>query len=135
MKPSSAKAKGRRLQDWIVKTVHRYFPSLREGDVRGAIMGESGKDIVLSPLAADVIPFDIEAKNQERLNVWAALEQAESNCDLTCRVPVVIFKRNRSETYAALPAERLFELLATLRDYEQQFLLMDAEASPWQPEG
>ena len=111
MKTRSAKAKGRRLQDFIVETIYKKFNGvLRDGDVKPAIMGESGIDVKLSPAAEDVIPFDIEAKNQEKLNIWSAINQAEENAKEN-RIPIVVFKRNRSKTYAVIEWERLLELL------------------------
>ena len=81
MKTSSAKAKGRRLQDYVVKKLKEKYlnNSLEDDDVKPAIMGETGTDIKLSPLAKSFIPFDIECKNQEKLNVWSALKQCEAN--------------------------------------------------------
>ena len=111
MKTSSAKAKGRRLQDAVKQLLMEKYTQLREGDIKTAIMGESGRDIILSPSAEDVIPFDIEAKNQEKLSIWSALEQAESN-QKEGRIPLLVFKRNRSKTYAVLEFERLLELLS-----------------------
>ena len=72
-------------------------------------MGMSGEDIVLSPAAKKVIPYSFECKNQERLNLWSSLEQAESNCQ--DRQPVLIFKRNRSKIYAVIEFEHLIKLL------------------------
>ena len=79
MRPSSAKAKGRRLQDAIRKDILYTFPQLEEDDVKCAIMGESGEDLHLSPAARRLVPFSIEAKNQESLSIWAALKQAEEH--------------------------------------------------------
>ena len=42
-------------------------------------MGESGEDIKLSPAARKLIPYSFECKNQEKLNIWEALSQAEEN--------------------------------------------------------
>jgi len=110
MKPSSAKAKGRRLQNKIRDMILEQFPELHPDDVRGAIMGESGEDIKLSPAARDLFPYSVEAKNQEKLNIWASLEQAEENSreDST---PLLFFKRNRSKLYVAFEAEHFFDLL------------------------
>ena len=72
-------------------------------------MGMSGEDIVLSPAAKKVIPYSFECKNQERLNLWKSLEQAESNCEE--RNPVLIFKRNRSKIYVALEFDHFIELI------------------------
>ena len=63
--------------------------------MKTAVMGESGEDIILSPAARDLIPYSFECKNQERLNIWSSLDQAEENCN--DRVPIVVIKRNRSE--------------------------------------
>lgn len=110
MKPSSAKAKGRRLQNEVAAAFLETFPELEPDDVRGAVMGESGEDIKLSPAAARLIPFATEAKCQERLNIWAALKQAAANA-AEGRIPLLVFKRNRSETYAALPLADLLTLI------------------------
>ena len=72
-------------------------------------MGESGEDILLSPAARKLFPFSTECKNQEKLNIWSSLEQAETNSGK--HIPIVIFKRNRSKTYVALEFEKLLELL------------------------
>ena len=73
-------------------------------------MGDSGEDIQLSPAARKLIPYSIECKNQEKLNIWSALEQAEDNSkDST---PVLIFKRNRSKTYAVLEIEEFIKLIS-----------------------
>ena len=100
MKPSSAKGKGRRLQNFLKEKIYDYFPTLRNGDVKTAVMGESGEDIILSPAARDLIPFSFECKNQETLPLWKSLAQAEENCN--GRDPILVIKRNRSEVYAVI---------------------------------
>ena len=110
MRPSSAKAKGRRLQDYVRLRVLAWFPQLEEADVKCAIMGESGEDIHLSPAARKLFPFSVEAKNQESLNIWKALEQASLNCP-DGSTPLVVFKRNKSKVYCALEFDHLLTLL------------------------
>lgn len=110
MKSRSAKNKGVRLQNNIREVLYQYYPNLRSGDIKTAVMGESGTDIILSPTAKDNIPFDIEAKNQESISIWKCLEQAETNTERG-RIPLLVFKRNRSKTYACLEFEKLLELL------------------------
>ena len=83
---------------------------LSKEDISPAIMGESGTDIKLSAHAKLVIPFDIECKYQERLNVWSAMSQAEINSEKD-RIPLVVFRRNRSKTYAVLEFDKLLELI------------------------
>ena len=103
----SSKAKGRRLQNFVRDKLKDLFitkwtklPKLEEDDIKSQIMGMSGEDIVLSPAAKKMIPYSFECKNQEKLNIWDALKQAETNCD--DRTPVVVFKRNHSKIYVAI---------------------------------
>jgi hypothetical protein len=112
MRPSSAKAKGRKLQQEIRDKILEQFPQLEADDVKVAIMGESGVDIHLSPAARKLIPLSIEAKCQEALNVWGALKQAQENCK-TGTYPALVFRRNRTEPYIALRFEDFFKLLLT----------------------
>lgn len=109
MKTSSAKAKGRRLQDEIRRAILARFPSLEPDDVKCAVMGESGEDVKLSPAARRLFPFSVEAKNVEALNVWKALAQGEGNSG--GYTPILVFRRNRSKTYVALEFTEFLELL------------------------
>ena len=109
MKTRSAKSKGRRLQNQIKELLLESFKELEPDDVRSAIMGETGEDIKLSPAARRQIPYSFECKNQEKLNIWGALEQAEKNSGDSN--PVLIFKRNRSKTYAVLEIEDFIKLI------------------------
>ena len=109
MKPRSAKNKGKRLQNKIRDLILEKFDILEPDDVRSITMGDSGEDILLSPVARKLFPFSVECKNQEKLNIWSSLEQAEENSG--DHAPLVIFKRNRSKTYAVLEFDKLLELL------------------------
>ena len=109
MKPRSAKNKGKRLQNKVRDLILEKFNQLEPDDVRSVTMGESGEDILLSPAARKLFPFSTECKNQEKLNIWSSLEQAETNSGN--HIPIVIFKRNRSKTFVALEFEKLLELL------------------------
>lgn len=110
MRPQSAKAKGRRLQQLVVSDLLSLFEHLTEDDIRSTSMGASGEDIQMSPLARQSIPFSIEAKNQERVNVWASIEQARSNCpkDIT---PIVVMKKNGEQPQVVIPWRKFLNLL------------------------
>ena len=101
MKPQSCKAKGRRLQQMIVADLLALFPHLGEDDVRSTSMGAAGEDIQLSNTARRAIPFSIEAKNQERVNVWNAMEQSRANAPAGVE-PVVVFKKNNEKPHVLL---------------------------------
>ena len=110
MKTRSAKNNGKRLQNKVRDILLETFDTLEPDDIRSAVMGDSGEDIQLSPAARKLIPYSIECKNQEKLNIWSSLEQAEDNSkDST---PVLIFKRNRSKTYAVLEIEEFIKLIS-----------------------
>jgi len=109
VRPSSAKAKGRRLQQSVRDLLLASAPELEQDDIRSTSMGAGGEDLLFSPAARRVYPFSIEAKNQENLNVWAALKQAEENAGT--HVPLLCFKRNGTEIYAALKLQDLLKLL------------------------
>ena len=109
MKTRSAKNKGKRLQNSVRDILLETFDTLEPDDIKSAIMGDSGEDIQLSPAARKLIPYSIECKNQEKLNIWRALEQAEGNKGVS--KPVLIFKRNRSKTYAVLELEDFVDLI------------------------
>ena len=110
MKPRSAKNKGKRLQNKVRDLILEKFNSkLEQDDVRSITMGDSGEDILLSPAARRVFPFSVECKSQEKLSIWSSLEQAEDNSG--DHIPLLIFKRNRSKTYAVLEFDELLKLL------------------------
>ena len=109
MKPRSAKNKGKRLQNKVRDLILEKFNTLEVDDVRSITMGDRREDILLSPAARKLFPFSVECKNQEKLSIWSALEQAEENSGN--HSPLVIFKRNRTKIYAVLEFDKLLELL------------------------
>ena len=102
MKSKSCKAKARSLQNAVAGDLLKAYPELTAADIQPAIMGQSGIDILLSSKARDFFPYAVECKNQEALNIWDCLKQAEANGKKERMVPLLIFKRNRTETYAVL---------------------------------
>ena len=103
MKTRSAKAKGRRLQNKIRDLLLEEFKELEPDDIRTAIMGETGEDIKLSPAARRKIPYSFECKNQEKLNIWEAYNQA---CDNAGHYePIVVIKRNNQKPLVLIDAE------------------------------
>lgn len=107
MKPASRKEKGRRLQVAVVEDILRTFAALSADDVRSTPSGCSGEDVQLSPRARALVPFSIEAKNTEKLNIWSAIDQA----DCRAHEMMIIFKRNRSKTYAIVEWDTMLRLL------------------------
>jgi hypothetical protein len=78
MKPQSAKAKGRKLQQWIAQRITEIF-KLEEGDVESRPMGSGGVDLMMSPAARRKFPFSIESKNTKKFPSIKALQQSNVN--------------------------------------------------------
>ena len=109
MKTRSAKNKGKRLQNEVRDLILETFKQLEPDDVRSTSMGASGEDLLLSPAARKLFPFAVECKNQEKLNIWSSLEQAEQNAGE--HIPLLVFKRNRSKTYISMDINDLIKIL------------------------
>ena len=109
MKTSSCKAKGRNLQKWVRDLILESFPSLEADDVRSTSMGAGGEDVQLSPAARKLFPYSVECKSVEKLNVWAAYEQAEANSGE--HEPLLVMKKNRKKPLVVIDAEAFVKLL------------------------
>ena len=116
MRTASCKAKGRRAAEEVVDLLYKYWPDGMPGDIRITSSSVAGEDIQLSPAARAVYPLVIEVKNQEKLNIWSSLKQAQGHLPngqgSTCLIiPILFFKKNRTQLYAALDAEHLLKLI------------------------
>ena len=81
MKTQSAKAKGRRLQQWMRELLIEEL-DVHPEDIESRSMGAGGEDLIMARAARHKFPYSIECKNQESVNVWKAYEQAQVNsCD------------------------------------------------------
>ena len=127
MRPQSCKAKGRRLQQIIASDLLQSFPELQDDDVRSTSMGAHGEDVQLSPAARKLIPYSFEAKNQERLNLWAAISQAETNCPKDVH-PAIVVKKNGMAPYVAIRWSRFLQLITPQESDETITLSEELEA-------
>ena len=107
VRPSSAKAKGRKLQQWFANKLVEIL-GLDPEDLESRPMGSQGEDIIMGKQSRNIFPYSIECKNQEAVNVWKAYEQAESNCGKY--EPLVVIKRNRSKPLVLIEAEYFIKL-------------------------
>ena len=105
MKTASAKAKGRRAAVEVKKSLRMVFPSLEDDDILVTSSGVNGEDLVLSPKARSKIPLCFEVKNQEKLNIWKAIEQSKTHVKSRDHKPVVVFKRNNMPLHVAMSWE------------------------------
>ena len=108
MKTSSAKAKGRRLQQKFMQLLIEKL-EIDPEDIESRSMGAGGEDLIMSKAARNKFPFSVECKNQERLNIWSAWEQANSNRGIY--EPIVVIKRNGTAPLVVLDAENFLDMI------------------------
>ena len=112
MRPQSAKAKGRRLQQWAAEELKRVFPHLVGNDVRSLPMGAPGDDLILSTAALAALPYNFEMKNVESLSMWATLAQAAARRDPeSATLPCLVVKRNHIKPVAIVPLGHYCDML------------------------
>ena len=109
MKTSSAKAKGRKLQQFIRDEILVYYPELTPDDVRSTSMGNGGEDVQLSPKARAVFPFSVEAKSLARIACFRYYEQACANAKKG--EPIVVMKENGSKPLVLMDFRAFMNLL------------------------
>ena len=107
MKTQSAKAKGRRLQQWFRDLLIEKL-DIHPEDIESRSMGAGGEDLIMARAARQRFPYSIECKNQESINVWKSYEQAQENSK--DYEPVVVLKRNKSKPLVLVDAEYFVKL-------------------------
>jgi hypothetical protein len=116
LRPQSCKAKGRRLQQWCATEFKKVFPHLQGNDVRSLSMGAAGDDLILSPLALQVLPYNFEMKNVEAFQVWATIEQSMRRTLLQDQgvptVPCIVVKRNHVQPVVIVTLGHVLDRLA-----------------------
>jgi hypothetical protein len=101
MSPINSRAKGKRAELALAQVLVPYWPEV----VRN--LDQFGKN------KADLLNcagVHWQVKHVESLNIWKALNQAITEAAPT-DIPVVAFRRNRSQWYAALQLDELIPLL------------------------
>lgn len=110
MKPSSAKAKGRKHQQWTVKQLLDRSPSLEPDDITSRSMGAAGEDILMSPAARKLWPISIECKSKASFSGYALMGQAEENAPDGIE-PIVVVRANHKTPMVLVDAEYFFDLM------------------------
>lgn len=112
IKPSSAKAKGRHLQQWACEKVSQLLgiPWGKDELIACREMGQPGTDVRLIGEAQERFPFSVECKWQEAWSLPTWIRQAQAN-----QKPgtdwLLVVKKNRLRPVIVMDAERFFALL------------------------
>jgi len=99
MRVQSAKAKGRRLQQWVRDKLIEML-EVHPEDIESRSMGAGGEDLIMARAARLKFPHSIECKNVEKLNIWEAYEQAIANSG--DYEPLVVIKKNGKKPLAVV---------------------------------
>lgn len=104
MKTSSAKAKGRRLQQKVRDDLRAVAGSrLDPTDVESTPMGVNGVDVILTKAARDLFgPLAIECKNVEKLNAIGVFQGHADKYIPQGKIPVMVHSRNHTEPRVTL---------------------------------
>ena len=113
MKTSSAKAKGRRLQQQFMQLLIEKL-DIDSEDIESRSMGAGGEDLIMSKAARNKFPYSVECKNQEKLNIWSAWEQASNNKGIYD--PLIVIKRNGVDPLVVLDARVFMDYVKEFND-------------------
>ena len=112
MKTQSAKAKGRRLQQWMRDLLIEEL-RIHPEDIESRSMGAGGEDLIMARAARAKFPYSIECKNQEKMKyLWDAYEQAVNNSNNL--EPMVVLKINNKKPLVLIDAEHFFKLQSNI---------------------
>ena len=114
----NANQKGKRFERDVAKQLNKKFnTNVRRTPMSGG-MSIKGDIIDINP---DSILFDYhwECKNQEKLNIWKALEQARHDKPMG-KTPVVVFTKNFENDYACLEFEDFMNILKTIQQLQDE---------------
>ena len=113
----SGKAKGANGQKEMRDLLLSAFPELELDDVRSTSMGAPGEDLLLSPAARRLIPFNIEVKRRKRIAFCRWMDQAVTH---GTHKPVCFFREDNKEWFACIKARDLLDLLRAYNIVEKK---------------
>ena len=113
----NSQKKGKRFELQVAKYLSKEFETLirrtpNSGglSIKGDIMATQG---ILSE-------FNWECKNQEKLNIWKALEQSRNDCIGSHKEPLVVFTKNFEKDYIALELKDFVQILLELEQLRNE---------------
>ena len=109
MKQTSRRAKGKKLQRILREKLLSAFPHLRQSDIRIAKTGEVGEDLKISRIGRRLLPYQWEAKNQEKFKtLYSFFSQA---CRHGRYEPVLVIKQNSRRALAVVDLDHFIDLI------------------------
>ncbi len=116
----SAKAKGRKLQQWVCQKIaeltgYEWGSSGDDKPIESRPMGQSGTDVRMESHVLKEFPFSIECKFQESWSVHNWIEQTREN-QLPDTDWLLVCKRSRKKPVVIMDAEAFFKLCQFIRN-------------------
>ena len=113
--PQSAKAKGRRLQQYACNKIseltgYEWGSSGDDKPIESRPMGQSGTDVRMESQVRKLFPYSVECKFQESWSVPAWIEQAKAN-KTEGTDWLLIIKRSQKSPVVVIDAGKFFEIL------------------------
>lgn len=113
IKVTSAKAKGRKLQQWLRDQILSRWSSLTDDDVRVTPSGANGEDVQLSSAARTLLNVQLECKARASIAVYDWYEQAKTH---GTHQPVLVIKGDYKKPLAVVDAEWLLDLMRSNKE-------------------
>ena len=115
IRPQSAKAKGRQLQQWACQKISEltgfeWGSPGNDKPIESRPMGQSGTDVRMESQVRALFPYSVECKFQETWSIPAWIEQAKEN-QVEETDWLLICKRSRKPPVVVMDAEKFFEIL------------------------
>ena len=114
LKPQSAKAKGRKLQQYVRDSILNAFPVLHPDDVRSTSMGAGGEDVQLSFSARLTFPYVVECKNRASMAVYKDFDQATAHNPAW--EPLLVIKQNGRAPLAVINFDHFMAMRKLLEE-------------------
>ena len=119
---SSAKAKGRELQQWCCKKIsditgYEWGSSGDDKPIESRPMGQKGCDVRMESQVLELFPWSVECKLCESWAIPAWIKQAKEN-KIKGTNWVLICRRSREKAVAVIDAEVFFELVDAHTQYK-----------------
>jgi hypothetical protein len=112
IRPQSAKAKGRCLQQWVCKKISELTGHSwgQDEPIESRPMGQPGTDIRMESHVRKAFPFSVECKFQESWSVHSWVEQAKVNQGKDTAW-LLVCKRSRKDPVVIMDANTFFKIL------------------------
>ncbi len=110
----SAKAKGRRLQQWVCERIsnltgEEWGSSGDDKPIESRPMGQSGCDVRMESHVRKMFPFSVECKFQESWSVHSWIKQAQEN-QVEGTDWLLVAKRSRCRPIVIMDARAFFDM-------------------------